>query len=198
MHHDELQKIITDQFYASLKASGVEVNAIPSGQLHALVEALADGFIAGLGAIEREGDPPPVVPGAANQQLSPNNPGGGAPVAGNSVEVKVWHGRPYLSIGVRYELTSQRLRIYRGILGNRIDEVELIRVKDTNVSQNLGERMLNIGDIYIVSADPTSPRLVLQNIHDPVAVRELFRKTVMEEKQRRGLYYREDIGEENP
>jgi hypothetical protein len=198
MHHDELRKIITDQFYTSLKASGVEVNAIPSGQLHALVEALADGFIAGLGAVEQEGDMPPITPGAANQPPTPNNPGGGTPLAGNNVEVKVWEGRPYLSIGVRYELTGQRLRVYRGILGNRIEEIELIRVKDTNATQNLGERMLNIGDIYVVSADPTTPRLVLRNVHDPVAVRELLRKTVMEEKQRRGLYYREDIGEENP
>jgi len=198
MQHDELRKIITDQFYTSLTASGVQVSAIPSGQLHSVVEAMADGFIAGLSAVEREGDMPPITPGAANQQPTPDNPGGGTPVAGNNVEVKVWHGRPYLSIGVRYELTSQRLRVYHGILGNRIDEIELIRVKDTNVTQGLGERMLNIGDIYIVSADPTTPRLVLQNIHDPVAVRELFRKTVMEEKQRRGLYYREDIGEENP
>jgi len=200
MQHDELRKIITDQFYTSLTASGVQINAIPSGQLRALVEAMADGFSAGLGAIEREGDLPPLTPSVApaSGQPTPDDPGGGTPIASNAVEVKIWEGRPYLSIGVRYELTSQRLRIYRGILGNRIEEIELIRVKDSNVNQHLGERMLNIGDVAIVSADPSTPRLVLQNIHDPVAVRELFRKTVLEEKQRRGLYYREDIGEENP
>src|SRR6187455_2228503 len=112
MQRDELRKIISDQFYASLSASGVEVSAIPSGQLHAMIEALADGIIAGVAAIEQEGDLPPLSSGAA--PATPDSPGATSPGA-NATEVRVWQGRPYLSIGVRYELTSQRLRIYRGI-----------------------------------------------------------------------------------
>jgi uncharacterized membrane protein YdbT with pleckstrin-like domain len=109
----------------------------------------------------------------------------------------LWHGRPYLSIGTRYELTSQRLRIYRGILGNQIEEIELIRVKDSRIKQHVGERMLNIGDVSVISADSSTPEFVMQNVHDPLYVRELLRKAVMDEKARRGLYYREDLGDEN-
>jgi hypothetical protein len=201
MQRDEIRKIITEQFYNSLTASGVQINAIPSGQLRALVEAMADGLIAAIAAAEQEGDVPlpAIEPGGAGPNRAPTPDEPNAPQSGEEAqEEKVWQGRPYLSIGTRYELTSQRLRIYRGILANRIEEIELIRVKDSNVNQHMGERMLNIGDVTIVSADPSAPEIVLQNVHDPIYVRELVRKTVMTEKSRRGLYYREDIGDENP
>jgi hypothetical protein len=203
MQRDEVRKIVTEQFYNSLTASGVQITSIPSGQLHALVEAMADGLFAALAAVEQEGDVPiatataaSTTAGAATRPPTPEEPALVNSTGDNSEEVRLWHGRPYLSIGIRYELTSQRLRIYRGVLGNRIEEVELIRVKDSKVKQHMGERMLNIGDVTIISADPMTPEIVLQNVHDPVQVREIFRKAVLDEKARRGLYYREDIGEE--
>lgn len=204
MQRDEVRKIVTEQFYNSLTASGVEVTAVPSGQLRVMVEALADGMFAALAAIEAEGDVPitntaaPAAGVAATSRPpTPDEPGIINPSGDESEERRVWNGRPYLSIGTRYELTSQRLRIYHGILGNRLEEIELIRVKDTKVKQHMGERMLNVGDVTVISADPTSPEIVLQNVHDPLYVRELVRQAVMDEKARRGLYYREDIGDES-
>ena len=90
-------------------------------------------------------------------------------------------------------MTSQRLRIIRGVLGNRIEEIELVRLHDTRVQQHLGERMLNIGDVTIVAHDSTTPEIVLNNVENPTEVRELIRKATMDEKRRRGLRYREDI-----
>lgn len=211
MQRDEVRKIITEQFYNSLNTSGVQINAIPSDQLNAIVAAMADSVFATLAAVEQDNDLPipPVAPAtpplatpplaAPAQTISrpaePDSPNYTHTPTEHVEEVRLWQGRPYLSIGLRYELTSQRLRIYRGILGNRIEEIELIRVKDSRVVQNMGERMLNIGDITIVSADPITPEIMLNNIHDPVEVRELLRKAVMNEKSRRGLYYREDISD---
>jgi len=205
MQRDEIRKIVTEQFYNSVTASGVQITAIPSGQLHVLVESMADGLFAALAAVEQEGDLPiaatgavaPSMAAATTRPLTPEEPVMRQAVGDHAEEVRLWHGRPYLSIGLRYELTSQRLRIYRGILGSHIEEIELIRVKDSNVKQHVGERLLNIGDVTIVSADPTTPEIVLQNVHDPVQVREIFRKAVMDEKARRGLYYREDISDES-
>jgi hypothetical protein len=198
MQRDEVRKVVTDQVYNSIAASGVEISAIPSGQLRVLVEAIADGLFAALAAIEEEGDIPVMAaqPGVVARPPTPDEPGIINPSGDQAEETRLWQGRPYLSIGIRYELTTQRLRVYRGVLGNRLEEIELIRVKDSQVKQHVGERMLNIGDVTVVSADTTAPEIVLKNVHDPIGVRELIRKTVMDEKARRGLYYREDIGEE--
>jgi hypothetical protein len=196
MQRDEVRKIVSEQVYNSITASGVEISAIPSGQLRVLVDAMADGVFAALAALESEGDVPIPAPNAASRPPTPDEPGPINPAGDQAEEVHLWHGRPYLSIGVRYELTTQRIRVYRGIFSNRLEEIELIRVKDSKVKQHMGERMLNIGDVTIISADSSTPEIMLHNVHDPIEVRELLRKAVMNEKARRGLYYREDIGDE--
>lgn len=120
------------------------------------------------------------------------------PTTDSRQEVLIWRGRPYLTLGTIYELTSQRLRIIRGLVSNAIDEIELVRVQDTRVTQNVGERMFDIGDVSIYSGDATSPQLVLSNVKDPVEVREAIRKAVYEERQRRRLLYREDLNASSP
>ncbi len=195
MQREEARRIVEEQVNRSLAESGVTITAIPADQMQALVRALADGIFAVFYALEDEGmgaPPSPVVAAAAEDMPIRRS----SQPADSSGETELWHGRPYLTIGTRYELTNQRLRIHRGIFGKRIDEIELIRVKDTRVKQNAGERMLNVGDVSVISADATTPEFVLHNVPDPLGVRELIRKAVMDEKARRGLYYREDIGSE--
>jgi hypothetical protein len=190
MDHLEARKLLSAQFSQSLAESGVEVTAIPRDQLQAVVDALADGVFAVLDGIEDEAVGPEHPPAAG--------PVGADPAADltaedGAEETLLWRGRPYLTIGIRYELTSQRLRVVRGILGRRLEEIELVRVRDTKIKQHAGERALNVGDITVYSTDPTTPEIVLNNVRHANDVRELIRKTTMAEKNRRGLYYREDL-----
>ncbi|MCL4859681.1 MAG: PH domain-containing protein [Caldilineaceae bacterium] len=182
MDRNQVRQVITAQFYQSLAENRVQVQSIPQDELQGLVNALADGVFAAVAALEDE----------AIEEEAPSTARGVAP-AEPANEVKLWRGRPFLSIGVIYELTSQRLRIIRGIFGNVIEEIELVRVKDTRVKQHAGERMLDVGDITVISTDPSTPEKVLHNVSDPLAVRELIRNATMEEKQRRGLLYREEL-----
>ncbi len=182
MERNDLRNAVTSQFYRSLAESGVEITAIPQAQLQALVTALADGLLAGLDALEEE---------EAQFSRGVQSAGGQAPL--EEEEELLWSGKPYLTIGVRYELTSQRLRIIRGLLGRSYQEIELVRVRDTAVSQRMGERALNIGDITIYSNDPSDPEIVLHNVKKPMEVREMIRKATLAEKERRNLTYREEM-----
>lgn len=195
MQRDELRQIMENQVNRSLAESGVSVTAIPADQLRAVVNAVADGIFAIFEALEDEELNEPVgrTAAAAADEMPGAMPRRNA---NRAEETELWRGRPYLTIGTRYELTSQRLRVHRGILGKRIDEIELIRVKDTRVKQHAGERMLNVGDITVISSDATTPDFVLHNVRNPLEVRELIRQAVMKEKDRRGLYYREDLSSE--
>ena len=195
MQRDEVRKTVTAQFYQSLSDSNIPITAIPQNQLQAIVNALADGVYAALAAVDAETD-------MISSRRASHNVAGAVGLAGNPAdpaslepqpETLLWRGRPYLTLGTVYELTTQRLRILRGILGNQVEEIELIRVRDTRIKQHLGERALNVGDITILSGDETAPETVLQNINDPVTVRELIRQAVQGEKDRRGLRYREDL-----
>lgn len=180
MQRNELRSAVTGQFYQSLAESGVEITAIPQAQLQAIVNALSDAMLAGLGAVDDQD----LVRAQGVHTASDN---------ADDEEVLLWSGRPYLSIGIRYELTNQRLRVIRGLFGREFEEIELVRVRDTSVSQHLGERALDVGDVTIVSNDPQQPQYVLHNIKNPVNVREIIRKATLSEKERRNLAYREEM-----
>jgi hypothetical protein len=53
--------------------------------------------------------------------------------------------------------------------------------------------MLDVGDITVISTDASTPEKTLDNVRNPLEVRELIRKATMEEKRRRGLLYREEL-----
>lgn len=194
MHRDEMRQLVTGQFYQSLGESGVAVNSIPPDQLKAIVTAVADGVFAALASIDTESN----GPNGADPDPQTATAATAAPAPGQSAEERMlWRGRPYLTLGTRYELTTQRLRILRGLLNNMVEEIELVRVRDTKVKQHMGERLINVGDITIFSADQTAPTIELRNVTDPMGVRELIRKATMEERERRGLRYREDMDDES-
>ena len=194
MNEQTVRQVVTARFYESLAQSGVEVTSIPQPQLQAIVNALADGVFAALDAMETEADHSIAETNsrsAGPEELQTTSP---APIGGHlEKEELLWSGRPYLSIGVRYELTTQRVRLIRGLLGRSYHEIELVRVRDTSVTQHLGERALNVGDVTIASTDPSHPQFTLHNVKDPMEVREMIRKATMREKQRSGLHYREEL-----
>ncbi len=189
MQRDEIRQLVSTEFQRSLAETGVQVTALPANQLQALVTAMADGIFAAIAAVED------TEMGAPAAYVAPRavNPQGDSDMIQDVPEQQLWRGRPYLTIGTIYEITSQRIRVLRGVFGNHIDEVELVRVRDTTVKQHLGERMLDVGDITILSNDPSHPQLVLNNVKNPIEVRELIRNAVNKEKERRGLRYREDM-----
>lgn len=94
----------------------------------------------------------------------------------------------YLSIRTSaYTLTTQRLRFERGVLTKTLDEIELYRVKDTQLHQSVLDRMLGIGTIEILSSDETNPALYLPKIPNAPAVREQLRQGVERLRLARGV-----------
>ncbi len=199
MNEQTVRQVVTARFYESLAQSGVEVTAIPQPQLQAIVNALADGVFAALDAMETEADH--TIAETDSRTGDPEEPQATSPAPESMAAISdhldkeelLWSGRPYLSIGVRYELTTQRVRLIRGLLGRSYHEIELVRVRDTSVNQHLGERALNVGDVTITSNDPSHPEFTLNNVKDPMEVREMIRQATMKEKQRRGLHFREEM-----
>ena len=195
MDEQTVRQVVTARFYQSLAQSDIEITAIPQPQLQAIVNALADGVFAALDAMETEADHPiAATESRADSHAEAYATDSSATVADHlETEELLWSGRPYLSIGTRYELTTQRVRLIRGLLGRNYHEIELVRVRDTSVTQHLGERALNVGDVTITSNDPSHPEFTWRNVKDPMEVREKIRMATLQEKQRRGLHYREEM-----
>lgn len=173
-----------EQYRAKLKSaiwkavadSGVDLTAVPVEQQARLVDAVADEGLIMVNEIINE---------AANDNKAQ------VPLEGE--EQVLWQGRPFLSLVESYVITTERVKISKGLLGKDYENFELIRVQDIDLSRGLGERMMGLGDIHIKGADPSTPEVTLRNIKDPTGVYEVLRKAWLAARKRYGLIFREDM-----
>ncbi len=173
-----------EQYRAKLKSavwkavsdSGVDLSAVPVEQQARLVDAVADEGLVMVNEI-------------LDEAVNPDK----GKVILEAEEVIVWEGRPFLSLVESYVITSERIKISRGLLGKDYENFELIRVQDIDVSRGLGERVMGLGDIHIKGADPSTPEVTLRNIKDPTQVYELLRKAWLAARKRYGLIFREEM-----
>jgi len=182
MQTDDLKARVRAQVWESLATSRVRFEQLSQAELQALVSALVDGVLVAVGEglrLAQEGA----------EEVRRNV----AVVADQAPEVTLWKGRPFLSLVRHYEITSQRIRATRGLLGKEREDVELFRVVDSTVRQTAIQRVLGIGDVIIRSSDATTPELILDNIFQPDEVHELVRQAVLRERSRRGMTYQEEL-----
>ena len=73
-----------------------------------------------------------------------------------------------------YRLASRRLFVRTGIIRRRLDQIELLRVKDVFVRQSLLGKWIGVGHVIVVSSEPTLPRATLYGISQPRKVMDLI------------------------
>jgi|SRR5579859_2474637 len=88
-----------------------------------------------------------------------------------------------------YTVTSQRLLRSVGVLSQRIDEVELIRIRDYEVRKPFGLRLLGLGNLRILSADRSTPVVDIVAQRNVEQIRDALRMSVLKAQKRFG--YRE-------
>src|SRR3954467_15329858 len=87
----------------------------------------------------------------------------------------------------RYRLTTKRVVVETGVLGKRLEQVDLYRVSDYTVLRPIGQRLLGTGDLVLRTLDRTSPVVAIQGIRaDVVTLYERIRAATEREKLRRG------------
>jgi|TARA_B110000196_G_C20749172_1_gene476809 uncharacterized membrane protein YdbT with pleckstrin-like domain len=77
-----------------------------------------------------------------------------------------------------YELTEQRFREKTGILSQKIEELELYRVRDYTVEKPFIMRLFGLGNLTLITSDKTNPKINLYAIRNVENVRDIFRKNV--------------------
>lgn len=101
----------------------------------------------------------------------------------------IWKDRKrYLGLPLsftRYSLSDDRLFLSIGFLNIHDEEVLLYRIRDITTSRTLWQRLFGVGTVTVVSSDKTMPTIVLKNVKNPLAVKELLHEQVEEMKIRR-------------
>lgn len=103
----------------------------------------------------------------------------------------LWKGRPFLSMVESYVITTERVKVIRGVVSRGIENYELIRIQDIDLQQSINERLLGIGDITIRGQDASEPVLELRNVSRPDEVYEILRRAWLDARKRHGLQFRE-------
>jgi uncharacterized membrane protein YdbT with pleckstrin-like domain len=70
-------------------------------------------------------------------------------------------------LGTHYLVTTQRLRIRRGILSRRVQQTQLDRVQNVNTNQSLLERILQVGTVDFDTAGTDDSDFTFHGIADP-------------------------------
>lgn len=77
-----------------------------------------------------------------------------------------------------FELTTERIRIYEGILNQKIDEIELYRVKDTRLEKPFWLRLFGLSNLILQTSDRSRPEVNLSAVGGGPEIREKLRKQV--------------------
>ncbi|MBA3534042.1 MAG: PH domain-containing protein [Ardenticatenales bacterium] len=195
----EIQARVKARIWQAVAQSGVDTSTLPQEAMDSLVNSITEHMLAEMGTFmeETQAKVEAQVPAAPESSTIPATPL--APTEGEEgqnpphEEPVLWEGNPFLSLGVKYQITTERVRIVEGILGKEREDIELVRIQHIDQSQTLAERLLNIGDIYIRSHDPTHPTSLLRDVRDVQEVHEILRRAVLDARKRNNLTYREEM-----
>ncbi len=176
MDMDQYRTRVTSSVWQGISQSGVDLSQFPAEKQAKMVESISDQVLLTFNDLL---DDTPQAKIAINDM--------------KDEETELWQGRPFLSLVEKYAITNERLIVSTGLLGKDYEHYELIRIQDIDIKQNLGERILNLGDIEITGADPSSPKVSLRNIKQPQEVYELLRKAWLAARRKYGLLFREEM-----
>jgi membrane protein YdbS with pleckstrin-like domain len=87
----------------------------------------------------------------------------------------------------QYEVTNERIRIRRGIMTKRTDELELYRANDTSLIEPMTMRMFGLGTIEVRTMDTSSPTLYIEAVHGARQLREDLRRCIEQCRDRKGV-----------
>jgi uncharacterized membrane protein YdbT with pleckstrin-like domain len=83
-------------------------------------------------------------------------------------------------------MSTERFIEKTGVLSQKIQEIELYRVRDYTIYKPFIMRLFGLGNLILVTSDKSSPRIHLKAITNVENVRDMFRKQVEEAREKTG------------
>lgn len=96
----------------------------------------------------------------------------------------------------RYTLTSEKLLIKIGFLSIKEEEIKLYRILDFTVRKTLFQRIFEVGDIELHTADRSTPIFMMKGVKNVDNIKELISQKVEEVRADRNVRVREEFHNE--
>ena len=90
-----------------------------------------------------------------------------------------------MSLDTTYEITSQRVRVERGILSKNKDSLELFRIDHFDLHKPLGMRLVSHCQLHLRSSDASFATVILYGIPDLEKLADTLRECSLRERTRR-------------
>ena len=114
---------------------------------------------------------------------------------GVSADKLIWSDRKrYFGLPLsftKYAISEDRLFQTTGLFNLKFEEILLYRIRDLALSRSFGQRIFGVGSITVTSSDKSRPVLVIHNVKNPAAVKELIHEQVEDMKIRRRIRFGE-------
>ena len=91
------------------------------------------------------------------------------------------------SLSTRFEITTQRVRIERGLLSRSTQDIELYRIDDISIEQPFGMRLLGHGRLILRSTDRSMREVRIQGVPGFSTLAVTLRECALRERERRGV-----------
>lgn len=88
---------------------------------------------------------------------------------------------------VHYRISSYRIDYERGLIGKKVDTLELWHVNDISFSQSPLERLMGVGTITVDSSDNSTPKLALHGLPNSRPLFDALKTRVIAVKRQRGV-----------
>jgi len=87
----------------------------------------------------------------------------------------------------RYKISNLNLEYESGVFSKTIQNLEMWRIKDIVFHQTLGERMLGVTRVELITTDPTTPVIILEGLPPGRRVFDDIKQAFLLAKQRRNI-----------
>jgi uncharacterized Zn finger protein (UPF0148 family) len=150
------------------------------------------GTATALGVAQQETDAAAMVP-AEGEPITATSAPDEAPIDLDDDEREVWSGVPDAMLSpvakrtTKYVITSERIRFSSGLMGKKMESLDLFRIKDIQVKKSMTQRARGKGDVRVTSTDPSTPMFTFESIAGPEEVAETLRKLVQDARRKHGV-----------
>jgi hypothetical protein len=91
------------------------------------------------------------------------------------------------SRSIHYEITTQRVKLERGLLSTKQESLELFRIDHFEFLKPLGMRLLGQSELHLFSSDAEFENFYIYGVPNLEAIAETLRECQLRERTRRGL-----------
>lgn len=91
------------------------------------------------------------------------------------------------SRSIRYEITTQRIKLERGLLSKVQESLELFRVDHFELRKPIGQRLLGQAELHLFSSDAELENFYIYGVPNLEALADTLRDCQLRERARRGL-----------